>query len=294
MTGRAQNRTAEPALYRFRNATEENPAAEIAIYDDIGPSWLGLIGAVGVRRDVNAAKAAGAKSLDVRVNSGGGDVFEGFAIYETIRDAGIPTTVYIDGIAASIASVIAMAGSEIRIAEQAMMMIHPARGIVAGEAKDFRRYADLLDTLREQILDVYAKRPRVDRAAMAAAVVDGEELWLTGREAIDRGLADKLTGEQAVEARYSATMHDFKHDPNRRLIAAGAGPLLLPDERRSIAAGRTPPPATSTSTSTPATPPAGSAAAGGQVPGDVAAARSRLAEMAGWSPPAESFAVPID
>lgn len=133
--------------------------------------------------------------IELRINSGGGDVFEGQAIYSLVESwkttTGGKVIVYIDGIAASIASVIAMAGSEIHMASNALMMIHnPWTPAATGSSDDLRDMASVLDKIRETIVSVYETRSGLDRDAIGLMM--DEETWFTAAEAVNFGFADQI------------------------------------------------------------------------------------------------------
>jgi len=133
--------------------------------------------------------------LELRINSGGGDVFEGQAIYSLLESwkttTGNRVIVYIDGIAASVASVIAMAGSEIHMSSNALMMIHnPWTPAAVGGSDDLRDLANVLDKIRETIVTVYETRSGIDRDAIGLMM--DEETWFTAAEAVNFGFADQI------------------------------------------------------------------------------------------------------
>jgi ATP-dependent Clp protease protease subunit len=162
--------------------------AEIYIYEEVGQSWDGGVTAKQVADDL---KAIGRVSrIDLRINSLGGDVSEGLAIYRLLVENGARIVAHVDGWAASIASVIAMAGAEINIAESGAMMIHDAWGIAVGNAADFRRRADLLDQMSEAIADVYVARTGHSASDVRAWM--RAETWFRGQEAVDRRFADTV------------------------------------------------------------------------------------------------------
>ena len=175
------------AGYKF-SARAADKSAEILIYEDVGADWFGGVTALQVRDDL---KAAGKVSqIDVRIASYGGDVNDGMAIYRTLAEHDAHVTVHIDGMAASIASVIAMAGDEIIIAESGSIMIHEAWTIAAGNAKKLRAVADNADNLSRQMRDIYSARTKA-----AGNQVDewmAAETWFYGSEAVDAGFADKV------------------------------------------------------------------------------------------------------
>jgi len=139
-----------------------------------------------------------ASEIHVRINSPGGSVFDGFAIYNLLKGHSARVVVDIDGLAASIASVIALAGDEVRIAQNAMFMIHNPRLAMAGTAKELREKADFLDKLTENAVTIYAGRsgqsPEDIRAAMDA------ETWYTAAEALELGYVDEITTAQQIAA----------------------------------------------------------------------------------------------
>jgi ATP-dependent protease ClpP protease subunit len=175
--------------YAIKNVSTE--LAEISIYDEIG--YWGVTASDFVK-ELGSIQAA---ALNIRINSPGGDVFDGIAILNALRSHPGHKTVTIDGLAASAASFIAMAGDTVQMAPQSMMMIHDASGLCMGNAGDMRELADLLDKTSENIANVYAQRsgkPAEDwRAAMHA------ETWYTDKEAVDAGLADKIVGDDTAE-----------------------------------------------------------------------------------------------
>jgi ATP-dependent Clp protease protease subunit len=133
--------------------------------------------------------------FEIRVNSGGGDVFEGQAIYSLLESwkttTGNKVIIYVDGIAASIASVIAMAGSEIHMSSNALMMIHnPWTPAAAGGSNELRDLAAVLDKIRETIVTVYETRSGIDRDAIGLMM--DEETWFTAAEAVNFGFADQI------------------------------------------------------------------------------------------------------
>lgn len=183
-----------PAGYRM---AAKGDRAEIYLYGAIGQDWFGE--GVTARQFADDLKKLGAIStIDLRVNSEGGSVFEGKAMYSLLVEHKARVITHIDGLAASAASFIAMAGDEIEIAESAFVMIHNAWTIAIGGADEMRRTGDLLDSINVTIRDVYVARTR-RTAAEIGGWMDAET-WMTGREAVDRGFADKVAGNLKVAA----------------------------------------------------------------------------------------------
>ena len=139
--------------YSIVNATAVTPA-EIYLYDEIG-LW-----GITAADFVNELSYLDAASIDLHINSPGGDVFDGVAIYNALCNHPATITTYIDGLGASAASFIAQAGSVVNIARNGTMMIHDAEGICIGNCADMQEMADLLDRASNNIADIYAQRSR--------------------------------------------------------------------------------------------------------------------------------------
>lgn len=177
---------------QMRAEANADGSSTLYLYDTIVSSqaeadWWGGVAADTVVKEIRGM-AGGA--IAVRINSPGGDVFGGRAIEQALRDHPGPVTVHVDGIAASIASVIAMAGSEIRMGAGAMMMIHKAWTIGIGNSEDFLSTAALLEKIDGTIAQTYATRAGgkvADFADMMSA-----ETWLTAEEAVAAGLATAI------------------------------------------------------------------------------------------------------
>jgi len=182
--------------------------AEIMIYGDIGESfWSDGIGAKKFADDLKVLKDV--KSLDIRINSPGGSVYEGLAIYNTLDRHPAQKTVYIDGLAASIASVIAMAGNKIIMPENAMMMIHNPFGMVVGDSEDMRKVAETLDKVKEGFITAYMKKTKMSSQDIWALM--DEETWMTAAEAIGRGFADEFAKPVRMAAHFD--LSKFKKVP---------------------------------------------------------------------------------
>ncbi len=170
--------------------------AEVMLYGLIGSDFFGEgITAKEFRKELKAVKA---KVLNLRINSPGGSVFEAAAMLAALDEHPARIEVDIDGIAASAASVLAMAGDTVRINAAGMLMVHNPHTMVIGGSAEMRKTADLLDSAREQLLDAYGRRKSVDRKQMGAWMDD--ESWFTGQQAVDAGLADSVTSGAAVAA----------------------------------------------------------------------------------------------
>lgn len=167
-----------------------NEPAVLQIFDQIGEDWFGGSG-VSAKAFSDALQSVGQGPLVVEINSPGGNVWDGFAIYNMLRGRQAPVTTRVVGIAASIASIIALAGDTVEIADAALFMIHDPSGMVAGSSDDMRKMADALDQHGEVLASIYAKntgKPVDQIKALMKA-----ETWFTAQEAVDFGLADKCT-----------------------------------------------------------------------------------------------------
>jgi len=201
---RPASKTAVPGFH-VRN---EDGARELMIYGRIGGGgWLDE--GIGASDVAATLRELGAGPIDVRINSGGGDVFDGVAIHSLLARHSGTVTVHIDGLAASAASFIAMAGDRIVMARNAFLMIHDGMTMTYGNADSHRASADLLDKVSGNIADMYAERAGEDvdhwRALMTVNGEDGT--WYTGQEALEVGLVDEITGgEDEKEARATASL----------------------------------------------------------------------------------------
>lgn len=175
---------------------------EILLYDRIEAPTAKLV------RDRLAA--AGRGPVDVRIHSPGGSLFAGMAIHAALTAHPGRVIVHIDGTAASIASVIAMAGDEIRMAENAFFMIHDPAMTIEGGAADLRTAAELVDKTREQIVDVYARRTKADRETLTRLM--SAETWLDANEAARLGFADVIDQARRVAAAWQPAAY-FTNPP---------------------------------------------------------------------------------
>lgn len=170
-------------------AAKKADAGELFIYDEIGDSFLG--GGV-TAKDVadRLAELAGCRVLNVYVNSPGGSVFEGKAIYNQLSRFDATKVCTVDGIAASAASFICMAADRIVMAAGSTMMVHRAMGGAMGYADDLRSVADVLDLETKNIAGIYAKR--TGRAFDDVLELMAAETWMDPEQAVDLGFADEL------------------------------------------------------------------------------------------------------
>jgi ATP-dependent protease ClpP protease subunit len=184
--------------YSIRAAGAHAAAAEVFIYGDIGESWWGE--SVTAAQFVKDFAAIDATEITVRINSYGGSVSDGIAIYNAIQRHPATVAVAIDGVAVSIASLIAMAGNRVEMAENALLMLHAPWGAASGNSAHMRQYADLLDTWAQAMTSSYAKKSGQPREDILALLTDGKDHWYTADEAKAAGFVDDVTESIPVAA----------------------------------------------------------------------------------------------
>lgn len=187
--------------YRLQNKANETPA--LYIYDEIGYFGQTAKGLADDLRDLDSDR------LDVHLNSPGGDIFDGLAIYQALKDHKAQVTVRVDGLAASIASVIMMAADKIVMAPKASVMIHDGWSVACGNAADLRKLADLLDKQSDIIASVYA-----DRAGQPADFWRDrmrDETWYNADEALAAGLIDEIEGQEKKTGDDAFDLSVFAH-----------------------------------------------------------------------------------
>lgn len=178
---------------------------EILIYDEIGYGWFDEgVTAKGFKQELKDLGAV--KSIDVRINSPGGSVVHGLAIYNALKDHPADINIHIDGLAASMATVVAMAGDKIHMAENALFMIHEPSGIAFGTAEDMLATAALLETMSENAVNIYASRTGMNAAAVKAAMK--AETWYSAAEAKAAGFVNEITPNKALSAAFDPVKFD--------------------------------------------------------------------------------------
>jgi len=177
----------------------------ILLFDEIG-GW-------GTTPDMIARELdfANGEDIEIRVNSGGGDVFDGIAIYNFLKNYKGSVSVVVDGIAASIASIIALAGDSLTMNEGAFFMIHNPWSGMMGESEDFRKQADLLDGIRDQLLGIYERATGLERDKIQSMMDD--ETWLNADQAIEMGFATGKQESIKVAANLDKTKYIFNNVP---------------------------------------------------------------------------------
>lgn len=197
------------AEHSFAAAPGADADATISIFDVIGEDgWTG--GGVTAKRISAALRSIGNRDVIVRINSPGGDMFEGIAIYNLLRTHPAKVTVEVLGWAASAASIIAMAGDVIRMGLGSFMMVHNAWGLVIGNRHDLREAASLFEQFDAALADIYEARTGMDRVGIERLM--DAETFMTAAQAVEYGFAD------AVDDGVAAPSGDAK-STDRRLMA---------------------------------------------------------------------------
>ncbi len=219
MKTRKLNQAAHPhraALKPSFRASLTADTLELCVYEDIGENWWDGSG-VSAKTVKAALDSAGVfNRISIRINSPGGDAFEGVAILSLLRAQKKPIDVYVDGIAASAASVIAMAGDTITMGVASMMMVHNAWTFCMGDGDDMRKCGDTLDKVSASIGAAYVAR--TGKSAEEIKAIMDEETWMGAQECIDQGFATAIATEEPDDAamalaRSFKSLAKLKHVP---------------------------------------------------------------------------------
>jgi ATP-dependent Clp protease protease subunit len=188
---------------------------EILLYDEIGPGYYGLLDGKWM---VDQLREAGSEPVVVRINSPGGSVFEGQAMFTALSRHTPGVIVQIDALAASAASFVAMAGSRIEIAKNAMVMVHNAWGGTLGNASDHEKAAAVLRKIDDQLVQQYVER--TGQSAEKVRDMMAAETWLDATQAVELGFADTIGKATTAKAAIRDGM--FAKTPAELLVAASA------------------------------------------------------------------------
>jgi ATP-dependent protease ClpP protease subunit len=209
----------------IRTASEDTT---ITMYDMIGSD--GWSDGVTAKRIGAALRSIGSRDVTVSINSPGGDFFEGLAIYNLLREHPHKVTVKVIGLAASAASIIAMAGDEIKVAKSGFLMVHNAWSVVIGNRHDLREAATVLDQFDASMAELYAAGAGIT-AEEAAALMDAET-WMSGQAAVDAGFATSLLASDEFVAEQEQTNSSLAAKRRVDSLLAKAG--LPRSERRAL------------------------------------------------------------
>ena len=177
--------------------SKASKVVDVYIFDEIG---MGGVNAQGFIEEIKSFKDS---PMNLHINCVGGDVFDGMAIFNIIKKRTAKTTVYIEGIAASMGSVIALAADNVVMAENSLFMIHNAWGGAMGEAKEMKKTAKLLDKISGEIADIYVKKTKLPYDKVKEMM--DEETWLNAEEALELGFIDSISDAIKVAAKYNVS-----------------------------------------------------------------------------------------
>ena len=199
--------------YSIRAAADTRHA-DVMLYDPIGKSWWEET--TDAKSFVKQLEALDVDTITVRINSPGGDVFDGVAIFNALRQHQAKVTTRIEGLAASIASVIALAGDTVTICSNAMLMIHNSHTYAQGNASELMKVVQMLEQVDETIITTYASRTGLEREHLAAEMA--REAWYTADDALELGFVDGIDETASDDAVAAIAAFD------RRITARFANP----------------------------------------------------------------------
>lgn len=223
-------RAGSPLKISNKTATE----AEIIIYAGIGQDFWGDGSMISAKQFSDELKKIPdtVKTINVRINSPGGDVFDGIAIYNRLKQHKAKKAVYIDGLAASIASIIALAGDEIKIGDGALFMVHLPWTISMGNRIDLDNTVNRLLDVEEQMLGIYAKKSGLGRSEIRALLE--KETWMGADEAIDYGFVDSKVEDTVAIAASAIKSRWISKQPEKFFSDVEAGKTKLNDLKNKV------------------------------------------------------------
>jgi ATP-dependent protease ClpP protease subunit len=197
---------------RFFNSAKKDDTLTLSIYDVIGADFFGE----GITASqVQDALQGDHKSVTVRVNSPGGDAFEGCTIYNLLNSHRKPVNVIVDGLAASAASIICMAGETVTMNDGSMMMIHEAQAQGMGNAEEIRKLADTLDAVTSSIADIYVASTGLPKDEILDLM--SNETWMSAAEAKANGFATAVSDSARVSNSFDLSAFKFKNIPKNEV-----------------------------------------------------------------------------
>ena len=214
---------------KFWSMTKNENNADISIFGEIvtsGYEWYESdVSASGFQKDLKGLGEV--DTINLHINSPGGSVFDGIAIYQMLVQHKAKINVYVDGLAASIASVIAMAGDNIYIPKNAMLMVHNPWTVAAGNASELRKQADDLDKIGQSMKESYLSKTngKLDQETLQKLLDD--ETWLSADEALAYGFADEVLEENRMAACVSNELFAKYRNVPKDLTAKKEEPTLV-------------------------------------------------------------------
>lgn len=218
----SQDRPHIEPLMRLQPHADAADTYELLIYGDIGESWWGeSVSAQSVATQLNDLPDSVA-TINVRINSYGGSVADGLAIYNALKRHKASKAVTVDGVAMSSASLIAMAGDTVSMPPTSILMIHAPWGMVVGNSRDARQYADVLDTFADSMADAYVKKSGKSREDILSLLQDGADHYYTGEEAVEEGFADAIGKDDNGNDEPDENARAYANELLARISARGA------------------------------------------------------------------------
>lgn len=189
--------------YRHLVNQHQNKTAEIFVYGYIGDEVMAadILTAIRALENVN-------DKIIFRINSGGGNMFEGLAIFNAIRNCKCATEAMIDGVAASMGSVIPMACNSVQMSKVAMFMTHRASGLMGGNANEMRNYAQLMESMETAVCNIYAAKTGLTCEEARTKYISNEDRWLTAQEALAEKIIDGIYDSESVISAPAAALKD--------------------------------------------------------------------------------------
>ncbi|MGJ3493567.1 head maturation protease, ClpP-related [Piscirickettsia salmonis] len=187
----------------YQIKAQVNKRADVYIYDYIGDYG------VEAKAMVNELKALDVEQINLRINSPGGSVTDGFAIYNALQRHNAKVTTYIDGLAASMAGIIALAADKVLIAENAFYMIHNPWTVAIGDKNQLNQSIELLDKMGKLMLNIYSEKSGID-PNQVQELMDAET-WFTGAEALEEGFVDEVS--ESIELAACVKADTYKNTP---------------------------------------------------------------------------------
>jgi len=211
--------------YEFKASDDGKKETQLYLYNEIGGFGKNASDFV---RDLQTVPQD--NRVVLRIHSPGGDVLDGHAIFNALRAHPGGLTTQIDGLAASMASVVALAGDPVRMAGNGLMMIHNVSAGMHGDSEDLRQMADVMDKIQETIKAIYSAKTGLSKKKIQEMM--DAETWMTAKEAVDLGFADEITGDLKMAAKFD--LSKFKNPPALLTPAAAAmDPNELPSKEES-------------------------------------------------------------
>ena len=191
---------------------KEEDAVGILLYGYIGQNGQDPVDSAAVVTEIKELSSR-YKNIDVRINSMGGEVYAGLAIFNALKESDANIHIYIDGVAASMAAVIALCGKPLHMSRYSRLMLHSVSGGVSGSSQYIRAYADQIDALTNTLVDIVAERAGMSADAVRAKWFEGSDHWISAQEALDLKLADSIydmhDGQAPAENATAEAIYEF-------------------------------------------------------------------------------------